>query len=911
MNIIKLAIINSSTRCIQSSQYVYICCLYIFCSIQRAILENDPKRLGKLLGQRVKLRLSPEDMALALMEAISQGKAECVPPLLTAKADPNCVDEDGKTPLIVCMESKAGGSPPIVRDLLKAGASPNKATHNTQQTALHMAARKGYQVAVKVLISNGARADKADAAGNTALSYCAREGHFTALKMLLEAGANPDMGNKQLETPLMLAAKSGHLDSAEELLECGANPDNRDAKGQTPLMLALKGNHMDMVELLMSYQCAMNTQNIQTGKTILHWAVQTGDIKLIQSVLRMGAEPNIRDKEWETPFLTALLNKRLDIVDLLVKYKCDIKVTDKHFNTGLHLAAREGLLDLLPMFIGAGLDCNLKTSAGQTPLMLAAFGGHEAIVSFLLEHGGNAEVMDRHRATALVYAIMSRAADKSINNIVKILVRTGCDLSQRVNLQKFLSGNSLNKDDRRLRNLESRPYPPIEIAFLRGRPLAFLMLLRAGCSLRDFALDILKQGNDWLSPKRTDFRTVLYLLKNVKTAKKQFPSLKELCRRPAVKLYKDRFFQAHVSALHPNNDVLSYLKFDELDGLQKTLLKAVAATREQSNNTGTGTGHARISDDSPFSRMSNIRSTYSLGSTPRRHTTTNSSGQSFRSSESSEEDDVFRRGMVQVNRKSSNSSSQGSTDYARGTEQWVMKHTQCTGTPKPSIRTPVKTPKSPMRTRARTPTIPQSPFSERKLTPATRRRPRLNSAKSPPTIASMLFANPPISDDVPHMTLGRFPNRDSVVSNDTGFQSEDLQRPESPTEKVLHDLKSAIMWKDFTSPLYDSWDNESVDSAGVASVNGSLDSRETDLSDFSRGSNANDIIRPMMNGSALANGYTPTGTPTTPRRSRIPVPRKSTPTSRGTNHVTISSQFLEVDDEGPGVLRRTKSCRKY
>ena len=60
------------------------------------------------------------------------------------------------------------------------------------------------------------------------------------------------------------------------------------------------------------------------------------------------------------------------------------------------------------MFLGAGLDCNLKTSAGQTPLMLAAFGGHEAIVSFLLEHGGNAEVMDRHRATALVYAIINR-----------------------------------------------------------------------------------------------------------------------------------------------------------------------------------------------------------------------------------------------------------------------------------------------------------------------------------------------------------------------------------------------------------------------------------------------------------------------------------------------------------------------
>jgi hypothetical protein len=203
------------------------------------------------------------------------------------------------------------------------------------------------------------------------------------------------------------------------------------------------------------------------------------------------------------------------------------------------------------------------------------------------------------------------------------------------------------------------------------------------------------------------------------------------------------------------------------------------------------------------------------------------------------------------------------------------------------------------------------------MTPTARRRlggPRLNSPKSPPTLQSMLFASPPASDDGPHFTFGRVPNRDSIVSNDTGFQSEDLQRPDSPTEKDLHDLKSAIMWKDFTSPLYDSWDNESMDSAGIASATGSLDSRDTDLSDFSRGSTTNDVIsRPMTNGTSHLkhNGFTPTSTPTTPRKSRIPIPRKCTPTPGGTNDVSISSQFLEVDDERPGLFRRTKSCRQY
>ncbi|KAK2145729.1 hypothetical protein LSH36_660g00010 [Paralvinella palmiformis] len=912
-----------------------------FCSIQRAIQENDARRLAKLLGQRVKLRLTAEDLAMALMESISQGKAECVPALLAARADPNCVDEDGKTPLIVCMDSKAGGSPAIIRDLLQAGASPNKVTSTSHQTALHLAARKGYQVAVKILLAHRARPDKEDSLGNTPLTYAAREGHFTALKMILEAGASPDPNNKQLETPLMMTARSGHLDCAEELLECGADPDGRDAKGQTPLMLALRGGHMDMVELLMSYKCDMNSQNTESGKTVLHWAVQSGDVNLVHAVLRMGAEPNIRDKQWETPFVSALLAKRLDIVELLMKYNCDVTVTDKHFNTGLHLAAREGLPDLVPMFLEAGLDCNLKTSAGQTPLMLAAFGGHVDIVSSLLTRGANPEAMDRHRATALVYGIVSLASDDAVNRIVKLLIRTGCSLDQGINLQRLLADNRLNKDDKRVKNLQQRPYTPLEIAFLRGRPIPFMMLLRSGCSLKEFALDTLKHGHDWLSAKRTDFRTVLYLLKHVKVAKKQFPSLQQLCRRPAVLVYRNPGFQQRTKRMDLKKEVRDYLNFEELDSLEKTFLKAIAPSKDN-NRWGSAGGQTIKSDSSPFSRLSNARATYTLGSTTRRHTTSNASYRSVRSSESSEEDDVFRRVEMFQNRsrrstrsplpeqvssiyggggRTGSGSSNGSVDFAQsGTENWVMTHGRTTDPPQ--LRGVVKVPvRSAVNGTAR-----GSPLVGRKpRTPTAGRlrigRQHVTSPRSPPTLESMLFVTPPAGDVVHHLGLDRMTNRDSVISTDTGFQSEDMQRPESPTEKDLQDLKSAIMWKNFTTPI-DAWDSESIDSAGVVSATGSLDSRDTDLSDFSRGSTttANDVIGGRPSASKRHDVVSPassTSTAAASRKSRIPVFRKSKRAEQSFNNkngVQLSSQFVytdDDDDDSPAMFRRTQSCRKY
>ena len=60
-------------------------------------------------------------------------------------ADPNTCDDEGRSALYLMID-QGGANPVILKELLKAGASPNKATWSLQQTPLHVAARRGYQV---------------------------------------------------------------------------------------------------------------------------------------------------------------------------------------------------------------------------------------------------------------------------------------------------------------------------------------------------------------------------------------------------------------------------------------------------------------------------------------------------------------------------------------------------------------------------------------------------------------------------------------------------------------------------------------------------------------------------------------------------------------------------------------------
>ncbi|PNP75038.1 hypothetical protein FNYG_11620 [Fusarium nygamai] len=83
---------------------------------------------------------------------------------------------------------------------------------------LLMAARKGHEAAVRLLLKKGTDIESKDNNGRTPLLWAAASGHESIVKLLLEKGANVDAKDKDGQTPLSSAAENGHEAISQLLL---------------------------------------------------------------------------------------------------------------------------------------------------------------------------------------------------------------------------------------------------------------------------------------------------------------------------------------------------------------------------------------------------------------------------------------------------------------------------------------------------------------------------------------------------------------------------------------------------------------------------------------------------------------------------------------------------------------------
>ena len=82
-------------------------------------------------------------------------------------------------------------------------------------------------------------------------------------------------------------------------------------------------------------------------------------------------------------------------------------------------AARLGRTDVLPALLHAGCAVEAKDERGYTPLILAAYHGHDEAVTLLLDHGADPEVGDAARGNT---ALMGAAIDDCASDAFILLM---------------------------------------------------------------------------------------------------------------------------------------------------------------------------------------------------------------------------------------------------------------------------------------------------------------------------------------------------------------------------------------------------------------------------------------------------------------------------------------------------------
>jgi hypothetical protein len=119
----------------------------------------------------------------------------------------------------------------------------------------------------------------------------------------------------------------------------------------------------------------------------LHRAAQAGDLELLRSRLRQGANPDERDKSMRTPLMDAVKSDRVEAVRMLLDAGADVNATSDSGRTPLIDAAEFGRIDSAQLLIASGADINASQRGWGTPLEAAERTGHNELAAMLLRAG--------------------------------------------------------------------------------------------------------------------------------------------------------------------------------------------------------------------------------------------------------------------------------------------------------------------------------------------------------------------------------------------------------------------------------------------------------------------------------------------------------------------------------------------
>lgn len=175
--------------------------------------------------------------AEAPWNAIRQDNGRGMAQLITRGTDPNLVNEQGDTLLIVALREGAGSA---AAALMAAPGLKVDQTNAVGETALMIASLRGDSGAAVRLLELGAQLNRP---GWTPLHYAANGGQVALVELYLSRGAKVDARSRGDVTPLMVAARENHTEVVAVLLKAGADRHARSDRGLRAADFAKEGGH--------------------------------------------------------------------------------------------------------------------------------------------------------------------------------------------------------------------------------------------------------------------------------------------------------------------------------------------------------------------------------------------------------------------------------------------------------------------------------------------------------------------------------------------------------------------------------------------------------------------------------------------------------------------------------------------
>lgn len=260
----------------------------------------------------------------------------------------------GKT---LIYNAACGGSLSIIQYLTQSGISPFG--------ALRGALRHGHNDIVLFLLINEYESMVSELEDNSLVMDAARGGNVESMKIIIEQ--KPDIlnfVNEAGETPLHVAAKYGH----DELLH---------------YLIAL-----DQIEI---------------NNSVLEASIRSRDWKAVKELIGKNGVDFIKpNKEGKSPLDIALEVGEPSIILLLMKL---LKLPNEFYVKAFFQSIKNDKIEIVDVFLNAGVNINMRNERGQTPLHIAAMNGNEELVHKILSCPSiDTTIRDKKGETALIKA---------------------------------------------------------------------------------------------------------------------------------------------------------------------------------------------------------------------------------------------------------------------------------------------------------------------------------------------------------------------------------------------------------------------------------------------------------------------------------------------------------------------------
>jgi ankyrin repeat protein len=403
LTLLHLAILNNQDDVvrflIEMGADINICSSSSYTTLHFAARADNVDIITLLLDKGMSVNVTGKFDKTPLHSAALRGSIRATEVLCRRGAAIDKIDRSYCTPLIY---AAAYGEMEVVRFLVENGADVNVSRGNVG-SALCRATKRGQLDLMRYLLDNGA-----DVNGNTdywirkPLCIAITHQNLQTVKLLIGRGADVNFSTRQHDShwpsPLHFPAEYGYVGIMDCLIKAGADVNVQDSDGDTLLFCAVQADETEAAIHLIEKDADVNLcQCGLKGRSPLHEAADNGNLKIMDCLIKAGADMNVLDSDGDTPLFCAVARHKTKAVINLIENGADVNLCGcgSKGRSPLHVAAQHCDLEIIDCLIKAGAHVNVRDSKGATPLFRAVTEDKTEAVFHLVQCGADVNVRKR------------------------------------------------------------------------------------------------------------------------------------------------------------------------------------------------------------------------------------------------------------------------------------------------------------------------------------------------------------------------------------------------------------------------------------------------------------------------------------------------------------------------------------